>query len=128
MKKSDIEKLEQLIGKIDGLYREIGSLVKKSAKDGVNKFKLKFINQVLLNTNTFLGKKSLPLDNFECFNEEELPSNSDVTFILTQYSEALELYRSDNIFVEYGNRYYKLKSGDPIRTAPPASITRKAKR
>jgi hypothetical protein len=42
-----VEKLERLIGLLDGVHSELSALAKKSPVDGVNKFKLKLINDVV---------------------------------------------------------------------------------
>jgi hypothetical protein len=36
----DVERLEKLIGQLQGIYAEIGALAKKSPNDAVNPFKL----------------------------------------------------------------------------------------
>ena len=77
-------------------------LAKKSPKDAVNEFKLKFINTVLSQCNSLFGKDNRPFADFETFAADSLPSNSDVTFILSQYIECAEKFRSDNIRIYSG--------------------------
>ncbi len=72
------------------------------------KFKLHFINSVLLKCNSFIGEDYQPFDDFQQFNEDEVPSNSDITFILSQYIQSLEKFRSDNIYMDMGSWYYRL--------------------
>lgn len=93
----DIDKFEKVQGQLESLLSEIAVLAKKSPNDGVNKFKLNFINKVLKEANNILEKKYIPLDSFSQFNEDDLPSNSDVTFILSQYLSCFEKLRADNI-------------------------------
>ena len=63
------------------------------------------------------------IDDFEQFDTDEVPSNSDLTFIISQYMQAMEKYRSDNIYLDLGSWYYRTEgSGDKIRTAPPAKL------
>lgn len=97
MKREDIDKFEKVQGQLHGLLSEVAVLAKKSPNDGVNKFKLNFINQVLKEANAVLGEKYIPMASFSLFNEEDLPSNSDVTFILSQYLSCFEKLRVDNI-------------------------------
>ena len=109
MNKQDINNFEKTQSQLEGLLVEVTNLAKKSPNDGVNKFKLKFINEIILNSNKILGKAYKPLDSFEKFDEDDLPSNSDVTFILSQYLSCFEKLRSDNIYrkQEYdGNKYF----------------------
>lgn len=97
MTKEEIDKFEKTQSQIDGFYKEIGILSKKNPNDAVNKFKLKFINQVIEDANSLLKGNYKPLDGFDKFEDDELPSNSDVTMIFEQYKSCLEKLRSDNI-------------------------------
>lgn len=131
MNEEQINFFEKTQSQLEGLLTEITLLAKKSPNDGVNKFKLKFINEIILNGNKILGKTYKPLDSFESFDEDDLPSNSDITFILSQYLNCFEKMRADNIyrFKEYdGNKYFydwywKIEGSDVIvKTAPPKKI------
>ena len=114
------------MGQLEGLHREMLALTKKSPNDGLNKFKLKFVNSTLANANEFLGTKYKPLDEFEQFDADELPTNSDVTFILASYLEEIERMRADNIKVDFGAwRYILSDTKKEIRTAPPKKIKEK---
>lgn len=55
----DIDKFEKVQGQLEGLLSEIAVLAKKSPNDGVNKFKLNFINKVLKEANNILEEESL---------------------------------------------------------------------
>lgn len=126
MKLADVEKLEKIMGQIEGLHREISALAKKSPNDGLNEFKLKFVNSALAQANDFLGNNYKPLDGFEQFDTDELPTNSDVTFILASYLEEVERMRADNIKIFSGWWSYILSDSDEtIRTAPPKKIKEK---
>jgi len=73
---------------VDSLYDEFDKLSKKSPGDAVNKFKLKLINELIVKANEALGERR-PFESFETFDEDELPTNSDVVVILSQYRRAL---------------------------------------
>lgn len=123
MKRTQIDKLEILIGQLDSSYKEFTILSKKSPNDGVNTFKLRFVNTTLKNCNTFLGKKYKPFDDFNQFDIDDVPSNSDITLIIAQYMKAMEKIRSDNIYDDMGEWYYRIEdSNETIRTAPPAKL------
>ena len=96
---------------IKGMYNEIGLLSKKKPDGPVNKFKLKFINEILAKLNTLLGAKHRPLDGFDSFNEEDLPTASDVVFILSQYLKSMEKFRFDNTHYNGGRYYWTLNDG-----------------
>jgi len=131
MTKEDVNKFEKVQSQIEGLLLEVTNLSKKSPNDAVNKFKLKFINEILIEANRILGKTYKPLSSFEKFDEDDLPSNSDVSFILSQYLSCFEKLRADNIYrkQEYdGNKYFYEwywvvgNSKSTIKTAPPKKI------
>lgn len=127
MTREEIDKLEKATGQMDGLHKEIMTLARKSPNDGVNKFKLKFINAILIEANNVLGDEYKPLNEFENFDADDLPTNSDVTFILGQYIEEMERKRADNIKRDLNGRwkYIISDSQEEIRTAPPKKINEK---
>ena len=123
MKRNQIDEFEKLNGQLESFYRELAALSKKSPNDAVNTFKLRFVNTTLKNCNAFLCKKYKPFDDFNQFNIDDVPSNSDLTFIIAQYMQAMEKFRSDNIYEDFNKWYYKIKdSNDQIRTTSPAKI------
>ena len=125
MKIRDVDELEKLIGQLNSIHTEISALSKKSPNDAVNPFKIKFINTTISNCNKLLGKKYRPLDDFDVFILDDVPSNSDVTFIVAQYAEALEKFRADNIQRLKNSIYwrYVLEDSDEIiQTARPAKL------
>ncbi|HEY9773596.1 MAG TPA: hypothetical protein V6C81_07280 [Planktothrix sp.] len=123
LKRKEIDEIERLTGQLTGHHAEISALSKKSPSDAVNAFKLKFINATVAGCNALLGKKYKPFDEFDCFDLDDVPSNSDVTFILAQYIQAIEKLRSDNIYISRGFWWYRiLGSEESIRTAPPEKL------
>ncbi|HYW18074.1 MAG TPA: hypothetical protein VE956_01965 [Nodularia sp. (in: cyanobacteria)] len=103
MKHKDVDEFEKLSGQLQGVYDELSVLSKKSPNDAVNKFKLKFINQLLNEANKLLGYKYLPFKDFSEFDIDEMPQNSDVVFILSQYLQCLEKLHSDNVIIHNGS-------------------------
>ena len=103
--KEDIEAFERMMGQLKGLYNEISQLAKKSPNDAVNAFKLKFVNRVLSTANLILDAGYRPFVEFSEFNSDDLPTNSDVTMMLTQYMEQSERFRSDNVIYDGGWKY-----------------------
>lgn len=126
MTKEEVDKFEKIQSQLEGLYKEIGILSKKSPNDAVNKFKLKFINQILVEVNCILIETYLPLEGFTTFEEDNLPSNSDVTFIFEQYLNCLEKLRSDNV-VQKHSRWYWIIDGEEsdIKTFEPKKLKNK---
>lgn len=125
MTRQEIEAFEKIFGQMEGVHDEISALAKKSPNDGLNKFKLRFVNAAIAAANAILTNGYLPFDDFKKFDEDDLPTNSDVTFIVGQYIEELERLRADNIHLNRGRWVYKLPEGEPaIHTAPPRKLAR----
>ncbi len=123
MNKEDVGVFETLQAQLRGLYEEMQTLVKKSPNDAVNRFKLSLINSIISRANDFLVKEQRPFDDFVKFPEDNLPSNSDVLVILSQYLSCLEKIRADNIEYEW-EKWYWIVDGErsEIRTAPPKKL------
>lgn len=126
LNRDDVEKLEKIMGQLEGQHREMSTLAKKSPNDGINAFKLKFLNGAISTANEFLGASYRPLDGFEQFDIDDVPTNSDAAFVLTSYLEEVERMRADNIINNYGKWQYHLSDDEgTIRTAPPKKIKEK---
>ena len=69
---------------------------KKSRNEPINTFKLKFVNKILEDANALLGDKLRPFSDFSLFNEDELPTVSDVKLILSHYKSSMNNYFNNN--------------------------------
>ncbi len=125
MDQNNIDKFEKTQAQLKGLHEEISILSKKKPNDGINKFKLKFVNSVLKKANALLDKKYKPFTDFEQFEQENLPTNSDVVTILAQYLKCMETLRCDNIRCtnEYRNTWEWKQAS--IRAAPPKKLEKR---
>ena len=84
------------------------------------------MNLSLAAANDLLGNSYKPLDSFVQFDNDDVPTNSDITFVLTSYLEEIERMRSDNIEeIGGGWKYLLSDSEDIIWTAPPRKIKEK---
>jgi len=98
MNKQQVETFLKLQPQLKSAYDEIALLSKKKPTDSLNTFKLKFINSILSRANEILEDKYKPFpEDFSLFNEDDMPNNSDVVFILSHYLTSLEKLRCDNI-------------------------------
>ena len=121
----EVEKLEKVSGQMDGLHKEISALARKSPNDGVNKFKLKFINAAISEANAVLGGEYKPFDQFHQFDFDDLPSNSEWPLCLANILKSWRK-RADNLICRAGSWIYDLlDSTEQIRTAPPKKISEK---
>lgn len=131
MKRADVEVFEKVTTQLRSLHEEMAALAKKSPNDAINAFKLKFVNEVLLKCNKFLGQRYRPFPTFEEFASDDMPSNSDVTFILSQYIACSEELRAENIYEKYGTWYWNIDGADREdtterkETPPPKKLARK---
>jgi len=122
MNREDIEQLEKVTGKIEGLHREITLLAKKSSSDGLNSFKLRLVNGALAAANEILGDEHQPVEGFTQFDADDVPSNSDVTVVLAVYLEELERYRSDLLTFSSGIHWYVFDDNTKLRAAEPKRL------
>ena len=128
MKREQVQCFEKLHVQMKSLHTEIGTLSKKSPNDAVNKFKLKLINNLLQTGNELLKGEYKPLAGFDQFDEDDIPTNSDVTVVLAQYLNCLEKLRADNIRKhEHGVRWFWIVDGrsSEIETVPPRKLKEK---
>ena len=123
MNGEEISEFERLHAQLQSLYEEIGKLSKNKPDDVVNEFKLKLINQVLERTNTILGEENQPFDDFLRFDPDNIPTNSDIVLILSQYLNCLEKLRADNVRQHRGLWCWLVDGKiSIIRTAPPRKL------
>jgi putative intracellular protease/amidase len=119
----DVKNLEKLIGQLQSLHAEISQLAKKSANDGLNVFKLGIVNGILANADLILLDGYKPLESFNGFEEDALPTNSDVAMILALYMEQVERFRSDNVvYDQHGWQYAVNGTASGIISNAPTRI------
>ena len=128
MTELEVKNFEKVQSQLESLHIEISALSKKSQNDALNKFKLKFVNQTISEANEILGNSYKPFNNFHQFDENDLPTNSDVTMILGQYLNCMESLRGDNILRKENFADYKFIGydwywkGTKVKTSEPKKI------
>ncbi|GAA3943668.1 hypothetical protein GO495_22955 [Chitinophaga oryziterrae] len=122
MTEEEISNFEKIQAQTQSFHDEMSALARKTPNAAINKFKIKFINKALAECNDILGPGYSPFEDFDLFDEDELPSSSDVAMMLGQYLSCLEKKRADNIYVRSGYYYW---TGTEIRTLMPEKINRK---
>lgn len=128
MEAEQVKCFEKTHLQMQSLHAEIGALSKKSPGDAVNKFKLNLVNALLQAGNEMLKGEYEPLAGFDQFDEDDLPTNSDVTVVLAQYLNCLEKLRADNIRQDVrGVKWFWVVKGrlSDIRTASPRKLKEK---
>lgn len=119
MKAKDIDRFEKVKAQIAQLHNEVSVLSKSKPDNPINKFKLTFINEKLVEANAILKGEFKPFKDFMTFDEATLPSNSDVVMILSQYLDCLEAWRCANIHKDSYDWYWDVED-QPIRTEEPS--------
>ena len=125
MKAKDVDFFEKVKAQLDQLYNEVSVLSKSKPDNPLNKFKLIFINEKLGEANTILIGDFKPFKDFELLNVDELPSNSDVVMVLSQYLECLEAWRSANIHKIDYSWYWRIEGKEDIATEGPSRYRKK---
>ena len=127
MKAKDVDFFEKVKAQLHQLHNEVSVLSKSKPDNPINKFKLSFINEKLGQANTILTGDFKPFKDFALFNVDELPSNSDIVMVLSQYLDCLEAWRSANIqynMVEFKWRW-KIEGKEEIETEEPSRYRKK---
>lgn len=106
MNLDQVDRFEKLVAQMEGVYDELAVLSKKSPTDAVNTFKLRLINDLLAKSNDLLGAQYRPFADFASFQEDDVPQNSDLAFMLAQYLRCFEKMRADNVVQEYSSWYW----------------------
>lgn len=107
--RDDVKELEKLYDQIKGMIKEFTELSKKKPNDAINSFKLTLVNSLLERSNNFLQGEFKPFNGFETFDQDSLPTNSDVILILTQFQNCLQRYAFSNMHTKGINSYWILK-------------------
>ena len=95
MKREDIERYEELQSKLMSIRNDIAALSSKKPGEQLNKFKIKYVNDVLTKINDLIGTDK-PYDDFEAFDEDALPTNSDALMIINLYINGMHRFKTHN--------------------------------
>lgn len=107
-----VHEYERLTSQLKAFYDEISLLSKKSPDGAMNKFKLKFINDVLKKATELLGEHR-PFAEFEVFDEADVPTTSDVGVMLSQYLNGMDRFQKGHTYQSSMNyKWYWRLAGD----------------
>src|ERR1043166_9079929 len=127
MNAKDVDFFEKVKAQLHQMHNEVSVLSKTKADNLINKFKLGFINEKLGEANTILTGGFKPFKDFALFNVDELPTNSDVVIVLSQYLDCLEAWRCANI--QYDTLefewYWIIEGHEEIKTEAPSRYRKK---
>lgn len=108
--RKEVEAFVKVLVQAKEVLKDFLELSKKKPNDAVSKFKLGFVNTILEQANSILGKGNKPFDSFTTFSEDDMPTNSDVVLILSQYVGCLKKVGRENT-ERYMERYYWIING-----------------
>jgi hypothetical protein len=113
LKKADVAVFEKVMTQLADLRDQI-AVLSKSKPDGLlNVFKLQFVNEKLAEANKVLVGEYKPFASFDAFDADNLPSNSDVVLVLSQYLTCLERWRSSHVYQSLSDYkwYWRVEDG-----------------
>jgi hypothetical protein len=119
----EIENFRKMAAQLDALHQEATASSKKQPDKPVSKFKVDLANSVLETARKVLGDSAPALD-FEKFDADDLPTNSDLSFVVSQFVECAEKLRSQNIKRSFNSIWYWHVNGalTDIVAAPPKGV------
>ncbi|WP_448034236.1 hypothetical protein [Bradyrhizobium liaoningense] len=120
MNHQEVEEFRKMAAQLDALHLEALAASKKSPDKPVSAFKVNLANSVLEQAKRVLGP-SAPAMDFVKFDKDDLPTNSDLSFIVTQFVECAEKVRAENIQRRANGTWYWNISGafsDIVAAAP----------
>ena len=120
--KADIEILEKTIGQLHAVHQEMSLLSRKSPNDGVNSFKLRVVNGTIQSANKILGHSYVPIEGFDSFDEDNLPSTSDVVLVVAQYLREIQRFQQDNTVRGHDYKKVYLLDGKPTNIIEDPSL------
>jgi hypothetical protein len=120
MNQQEVEEFRKMAAQLDALHQEAIAWSKKHPDKPVSKFKIDLANTVLETARKVLDTSAPTLD-FEKFNTDDLPTNSDLSFVATQFVECAEKIKAQNIKRAPNGVWYWLVSNNMteiVATAP----------
>ena len=106
--KKNINDYSLLKDMLDAQRQEFDLLSKKKSDGQLNKMKIKMVNRVLGPLNELLKSESSH-KFLDTLSEDDMPTDSDVVLIISQYEKALSNFRDKYFIIDIN---YKDKYGD----------------
>lgn len=91
---------------LGAMYSEFKELSKKKPDAVVSKAKIKVVNRLLTKCQEVLQSEAF-IDYLDLIDEDEVPQNSDIVLMLSQYVTAMKQFHTTYYRKErYGHEYY----------------------
>lgn len=88
----EVKQYELLLPLLISTYSEIQELSKRKPESVLNAYKVKSINRLLSPLKELLQHEPV-FDFLDILDSDDLPTNSDVALILSQYQTAMDLFQ-----------------------------------
>src|SRR5262249_53357869 len=88
-----VELYEVTMPLLQAMYNEFKDLSRKKPDGAVNKAKIKVVNRLLERCRDVL-KDELSIDYLDLVDEDDVPQNSDVALMISQYVAAMKQFHS----------------------------------
>lgn len=112
---AEVRQYEAVVNQLRALAEQFKGQTSKKPDSPINKFKLSVVNEKLAAANKLLQGEFKPLDSFEEFSDADLPTNSDVSLVLSAYLSSLERWRSARVLRPAGDhKWYWRTPGDSV--------------
>ena len=89
--KENVDQYELLTPLLESAYKEMSELSKKKFDAPLNSYKVKVINRIIKPLKEILKSEAV-VQFLDILDADDLPTNSDVVLILSQYIEATKLF------------------------------------
>jgi len=76
---------------LQSAYKEMSELSKKRPESPLNMYKVKMINRILIPLKELLKNETVA-DYLDVLDTDDLPTNSDVVLIMSQYNKAVDMF------------------------------------
>lgn len=121
---TDARSFVKVEGQLHSFMQEIGVISKKKPDGAMNKFKLKYINQAVVTANGLLGESHRPFNDFEKFDEDDMPTASDVVTMLAQYLRSMRKFRQEFSYPDASSRRWRLSDSEEwISARSPSALS-----
>ena len=97
---NEVNQYQLLLPLLTATYNEIQELSKKKPESPLNPYKVKAINRILNPLKEILKNEDV-FEFLDILDSDELPTNSDVILILSQYREAMDLFKKNYKWRKY---------------------------
>jgi hypothetical protein len=119
MNADQVEQFRKMAAQLDALHQEATAASKKHPDKPVSKFKVDLANAVLEAAKEVLGT-SAPTLSFDRFDTDDLPTNSDLSFVVSQFVECAEKVKAQNIKRLHNGVWYWMVNGSMSEIAAVA--------